>query len=471
MKIFLIFPGHLFENTNLLESCNFIYIVEEYINEKKDNPVRIKYFKDCLNFYYNYLKNKFNNKIIKFIKNISELSEINNIIGQDKYIYYYNPVNYELLKKIKQIETKLTSFKFIMHETLGFITSSDDLKSYYKKYKTLRHSSFYLYQRKTLNILIDKNSKPEGGKLSYDSDNRHKLNENDPIIKEENNSFPINFIESKKWLNFFIHNKLNNFGEYQDAIISTLISNKLLYHSGISPMLNIGLLTPSYVLNEILSYYKTHTEISINNIEGFIRQIIGWREHCRLTYEIAYTEMKFANKLKGNYKIPSSWYSSNPNTGIKPLDDVIAKGWNNGYLHHIERLMVIGSFMLMIGIHPDEAYEWFFHMSCDSYDWNMINNVKIMALYAYPNLYTTKPYIASSNYILKMSNYKKDGIWDVIWDSLYWEFINKYSDLISKNGRMAIQIKYYSKKSPEETLKYKTVKKLTIKNLFLIKYK
>jgi deoxyribodipyrimidine photolyase-related protein len=295
------------------------------------------------------------------------------------------------------------------------------------------------------------------------------MDENDKIINKKNDFFPTNFIDSKKWLKEFIQKRLNKFGQYQDAIIKGN-NNIFLYHSGISPMMNIGLLTPDYVINEVIKYFdkmdssEKHKEL--HNIEGFIRQIIGWREHCRLTYVIAYNKMKNANKLKNKYKIPKSWYSNNPNTGIEPLDNAIHNGWTYGYLHHIERLMIIGSFMLMIGIHPNEAYKWFFHMSCDSYDWNMINNVKIMALYAYPDLYTTKPYIASSNYIFKMSNYKKDGIWDKIWDSLYWEFINKNKLLIKKNPRLSIQIKNYDNKTNDEKISYKNIKNNLIKKLF-----
>ena len=463
MNIFIILPGHLFENIDNLKDIDIIYIVEEYIDDKLDNPVRVTYFRDCLDFYYHYLKKEFKNKNIKYIESLDKIK-----LKESNNVSFYDPVNYAVEQKLIKLCHKYKCH-YTMLETYGFITSKDDLIKYYNKKKTLRQTSFYQYQRTKLNILM-KNNKPLGGKLTYDNENRNPMNENDKIIKQKNESFPTNFNDSKKWLNEFIKKRLNKFGEYQDAFISGTNNNILLYHSGISPMMNIGLLTPMNVIDEVLDYYNkmdsTKKQKELHNVEGFIRQILGWREHCRLTYVVAYDKMKNANKLKGKYKIPKSWFSENPNTGIEPLDDALSNGWKYGYLHHIERLMVVGSFMLMIGIHPDEAYKWFYHMSCDSYDWNMINNVKIMALYAYPKLYTTKPYIASSNYILKMSNYKKDGIWDKIWDSLYWEFVNKNKILIKGNPRLSIQVKNYNNKSIDEKKSYKKIKNDIIKKLF-----
>lgn len=463
MNIFIIIPGHLFENIDNLKDCDIIYITEEYLDEKQDNPVRIDFFRDCLNFYYNYLKTKFKDKNIKYIKSINDIK-----LKESYNVLFYDPVNYDVEKKIIKLCHQYKC-NYNMIETYGFITSKDELIKYYKIKKTLRQTSFYQYQRQKLNILLNDKGKPLGGKLTYDDENRNPLDENDKIINNKNESFPTNFINSKKWLKKFIQKRLNKFGNYQDAIIAGTNNNILLYHSGISPMLNIGLLTPLDVINEVLSYFDKMTSANkkkqLHNIEGYIRQIIGWREHCRLTYVVAYDKMIKANKLKGKYKVPKSWFSENPGTGIEPLDDALSNGWKYGYLHHIERLMIIGSFMLMIGIHPDEAYKWFFHMSCDSYDWNMVNNVKIMALYSYPNLYTTKPYIASSNYILKMSNYKKDGLWDKVWDALYWEFINKHKVIIKKNPRLSIQIKYYNNKTSEEKKEYKKTKNDIIKKI------
>lgn len=466
MRVFIILPSHLFSIIDILKDFDVIYIVEEYINEELDNPVRVKYFRDCLKFYQEYLREKLliSRNNIKYINTIEDISIA---ISSASHVSFYDPVNYSSEDKLIKLCNKYKC-SYTMIETKGFLTSKNELIEYYKKKKTLRQTSFYQYTRIKLNILMDK-GKPLGGKLTYDSENRKPLDEDDGIIHCDNKSFPTNFIQAKKWLKKFINERLNKFGDFQDAIIAG-DNNIFLYHSGISPMLNIGLLTPDDVINDVLDHFnkwsQSEKKINLHNIEGFIRQIIGWREHCRLTYVVAYDKMKNANALKAKYIIPKSWYSTNPNTGLKPLDDALSNGWKYGYLHHIERLMVIGSFMLMIGIHPDEGYKWFYHMSCDSYDWNMVNNVRIMALYAYPKLYTTKPYIASSNYIMKMSNYKKDGIWDKIWDSLYWEFIRENKTLIMENPRLSVQVKYYSNKSTTEKKEYRGNKKIIVSNIF-----
>jgi deoxyribodipyrimidine photolyase-related protein len=296
-----------------------------------------------------------------------------------------------------------------------------------------------------------------GEKVTYDDENRHKLPDTDHIADDDSleAKFPTTIAGSKKWLKRFIKERLKNFGTYQDAIIDNP-TNIFLYHSGISPMLNMGFLTPRYVIDQVLA---NSAGIEINNIEGFIRQVLGWREHCRLTYTCVYSKMIGACELGGDYDVPKAWYSTEPNTGLAPLDNALSRGWKHGYLHHIERLMIIGSFMLMVGIHPNSAMHWFLSMGCDAYEWNMVNNVKIMAMYAAPGLYTTKPYVSSSNYILKMSNYKKDGHWDVIWDAIYWEFINKHRKLLISNPRMSMQLIIYSKKTPQERAEYKKIVK------------
>ncbi len=451
MSIFIVLPGHFFENIDNLKKLNVIYLVDEYTDIKLDSPARFKYFKDCAQFYLKYLKSHF--KDVRHVKNIAEINLKNVPICA-----FYDPVNVEIEKKLLQL-CKKYKCKPNMLETPGFLNSRAELIKYYKAKKTLRQTSFYKYQREKMNILM-KNGRPLGGNLTYDSENRKPL-KHDNIINGVNKPFPTNFADSKAQLANFIKNKLHKFGDFQDAI--TAGPNILLYHAGISPMLNMGLLTPRFVISEILAHFNEKDTANLHNVEGFIRQVIGWREHCRLTYINAYSKMKTANKLKSKLKVPKSWFSEEPKTNILPLKNAISKGWKYGYLHHIERLMIIGSFMLMVGIAPNEAYKWFFHMSCDSFDWNMINNVKIMALYAYPGLYTTKPYVASSNYISKMSDYKHDGIWDKAYDAIYWEFISKYRAMIKKNPRLSMQVKFYDRKTKSEKLAYKKIKNSLIK--------
>lgn len=431
-KYLILLPGSFFEVIETIDTINNIIIATEYI-KPDDSPARRKYFTSCVSDYAKYIKA---NAIVDKIEDI--------ILKPGSVITFYDPVNYAAEHKFIILCKKYKCVPMML-ETPAFLNSRPELISYYKESSTLRQTSFYSYCRKKFNILPDE-------KLSYDDENRSKLPEDDDIIDYDlPDNFPTTIIGAKKWLKRFIKDRLHSFGTYQDAIIDNP-HNIFLYHSGISPMMNMGFLTPRYVIDKIL---ESSAGIEMNNIEGFIRQILGWREHCRLTYVCVYDKMIKANELNGKYNIPPSWYSINPNTGITPLDNAISRGWKHGYLHHIERLMVIGSFMLMVGVNPNEAMKWFLHMGCDAFEWNMVNNVKIMAMYAAPGLYTTKPYISSSNYILKMSNYKKDGHWDVIWDAIYWEFINKNKRLLSYNPRMSMQLIIYSKKSKKERDDYK----------------
>jgi deoxyribodipyrimidine photolyase-related protein len=407
----------------------------------------------------------------------------------------------------------------VMLETPNFLTTRGELLDYYhtkcderrinhekkldkmtdnERHHLFKQTNFYMWQRYRLQILLNASGKPLGGKMTYDTENRKSIpaREKIPAIPRiggkiiaeyiaeareyigrkyrENQGnvdgeilFPIMREDALKWFDEFLRDRLSKFGEYQDAFLknSDPRDNRLLYHSGISPIMNIGLINPGDIISRTLTYYTRHSRaISLSTIEGFLRQIIGWREHCRYTYLFAYDYMRVRNYMQHQRPLPSSFYSGT--TGIRPLDDTIVRAFETGYLHHILRLMVMGSFMLMAEIRPDDAYKWFYEFSLDSAEWNMINNVRSMALYADGGLYTTKPYIASSAYIEKMSNYgnidddKEKGDnkhhykWTDIWDAFYWNFVNKNQKWIRKNGRLAMQVKYYNKKTQKEKKQY-----------------
>lgn len=427
-------------------------------------------------------------------------------------IYFYDPVDHLLESRVVARYKHCASVTKI--ETPNFLTSTAELREYFagrcaelgqttkemeKKIKAnkltsreKRHlfmqTSFYGWQRRRLNLLM-KSGKPLGGKLTYDAENRRPLPSNVevPAFRRFNNRrrdayleearryisrkyknnigsisneiiFPIMHEGTEEWLDQFLEERLRNFGKYQDAFITNADErdNRLLFHSGISPMMNIGLINPADVIHKTMQYYQKHKTIPLTTIEGFLRQVVGWREHCRYTYLLAYPILQHSNYLKSTKKLGARWYAGT--TGLTPLDDAIKRAFSTGYLHHILRLMVIGSFMMMSGIHPEEAFRWFYEFSLDSAEWNMINNVKSMAMYADGGLYTTKPYIASSAYIKKMSNYEPDGKWDKVWDAMYWTFVDKHRGMLKKNGRMAIQVKYYDKKSKEEKRGYKKIR-------------
>jgi deoxyribodipyrimidine photolyase-related protein len=317
--------------------------------------------------------------------------------------------------------------------------------------------------------LVDKDQKPIGGKWTYDDENRLKYPKDGippkiQTIKEnqfckEAKSYTDNYFsgnygilnqgliyptthaESKEWLSVFLNNRFAQFGDYEDAIVSKEL---ILHHSVLTPMLNVGLLTPQFILEETLKHASKHS-IPLNSLEGFIRQIIGWREFIRAVYELKGTEERTKNYWGFKRKIPASFW--NGTTGIEPIDITIKKVLETGYCHHIERLMVLGNFMLLCEFDPDEVYRWFMELFIDAYDWVMVPNVYGMSQFADGGLMSTKPYISGSNYLMKMSDYKK-GPWQPVWDGLFWRFMHVHRDFFLQNPRLGMLVRTFDKTDP-----------------------
>jgi deoxyribodipyrimidine photolyase-related protein len=202
--------------------------------------------------------------------------------------------------------------------------------------------------------------------------------------------------------------------------------------------MNIGLLTPSEVISSSLDFYD-RKNLPYQSLEGFVRQIIGWREFVRGVYN---TENLRGNFFDNRRKLTDKWYLGK--TGIPPLDTVIKRVIENAYAHHIERLMVISNMMLLTEINPNEVYRWFMELFVDSSDWVMEPNVYGMGQFADGGTFATKPYISGSSYILKMSDFER-GEWCDIWDGLYWRFVNKNRDFFLKNQRMSMMVRMFDK--------------------------
>ena len=226
-------------------------------------------------------------------------------------------------------------------------------------------------------------------------------------------------------------------------------------------MLNVGLLTPQYIIDETLKYASEHN-IPINSTEGFIRQIIGWREFIRAIYQLKGSQERTRNYWGFTRKIPESFW--NGTTGIEPLDITIKKVIETGYCHHIERLMVLGNFMLLCEFDPDEVYRWFMELFIDAYDWVMVPNIYGMSQFADGGLMSTKPYISGSNYLMKMSDFKK-GEWQVIWDALFWRFMHVHRDFFLQNPRLGMLIRSFDKMPIEKQITLLTKADNFINNL------
>jgi deoxyribodipyrimidine photolyase-related protein len=272
----------------------------------------------------------------------------------------------------------------------------------------------------------------------------------DPITDEGKTFYPTTFEEAETWLKEFLDQRFTQFGIYEDAMVA---KESFLFHGVLTPMLNIGLLSPKQIIDAALKASASQN-IPFNSVEGFIRQIIGWREYIRSIYLLEGSRQRTKHFWGFTRKIPASFW--NGTTGIVPVDTVIKRLLQVGYSHHIERLMVMGNFMLLCEFDPDDVYKWFMEMYVDAYDWVMVPNTYGMTQFADGGLMMTKPYISGSNYIMKMSDYTK-GPWQQVWDGLFWRFMHVHRDVLQKNQRLGMLMKTFDKMPDEKkTLLLKT---------------
>lgn len=308
--------------------------------------------------------------------------------------------------------------------------------------------------------------KPEGGKWSYDEMNRLPLPKNITIPKvpkikkdkyyhealeyvekhfpknygsTEEWLYPINTKDALKWLECFMEKRLKSFGPYEDAIS---FSEPFLFHSVLSPMMNIGLLPDIYVVRIVDEYYRKHS-IPLQSYEGFIRQVIGWRNYVYSIY-ILEPKMYNMNHLGHTRKLKDHWKDD-----MEPINTIIEKINKYSYAHHIERLMFLSNWYLINMIKPKDVYRAFMEWTIDAYDWVMVPNVMGMGQYADGGMTMTRIYFSSSNYIIKMGGSKK-GEWSEIWDCIYYNFINKHYDLLKRNYATARQCAHWKKKTEKE---------------------
>jgi deoxyribodipyrimidine photolyase-related protein len=483
-----------------------VYLVEHKIYfdrySKKYGSMRLNilkpvYHRATMRYYYKYLKSKGIDVVycdlgtdwIKLVKKQLKNNEL----------AFYDPVDRTIEK---ELDDNFSSY--CVYDTPSFMLNYEDIQEYDNDKGSNQQTTFYKWSRNKLDILMNK-GKPEGGKYTYDKFNREKPYNNmyddvtklnkkienksltstdQSIVKEsvkyvtknipeshlyvngytykdiKNNElgsvgielrFPINHKGAKKSLNYFIKDRLEKFGPYQDAMlkedIGTDTYRSILFHSGVSVMINVGLLTPCFVVNKVVGIYNkanaTKKKKLLYSVEGFIRQIIGWREFCRYTYELRRDEFINKNFFNSKKKLGKAWYAGT--TGIVPIDISIHKAFKYGYLHHIERLMLVANYMTLSEINPRDVFKWFTEFSLDSYDWVMEYNVYCMGTYSDGGVFTSKPYISSSNYILKMSNYDKSEEWTDKWDLRFWKFMKKHKAKIKKMYMLSSILKHADK--------------------------
>ena len=392
-------------------------------------------------------------KLKKIIKS-KKITEISSFEIEDKFFE----------KKITHFAKK-EKIKWNIIPTPMFLNSRENFKKYLSKSKKPFMAVFYKETRRELDILIKKDGTPEGGKWSFDEDNRNKLPKDIsipkfPKIKETSHTTKLKPIIEKlfkdhpgnlkdfwfatdyenvlKLLNFFIKEKSNLFGDYEDAVDQ---KDNILFHSALSPYINLGLITPEIIIKKILDFHKKN-KIRLNSLEGYVRQVIGWREFMRGIYQSYSDEMETRNFFKQNKKMKKSWYEGT--TGLPPLDYAIKNALNYGWSHHIERLMILSNIMNLCEIKPKFVYKWFMEMFVDSSDWVMVPNVYGMGLFSDGGIFATKPYICGSSYFMKMMDFKK-GEWCNTMDGLYWRFINRNRNFFLKNPRLSMMVRIFDK--------------------------
>lgn len=398
--------------------------------------------------------------VVEHIQYRGGVCELDSVVKQlcnegINHIYCVDLCDYALEKRLLAA-TQAHDLAIEFLPTPGFLNTSVQNREWRASRKRWHMADFYKWQRVRLNILMDGDT-PEGGKWSYDEDNRRKLPLKQlPLLPRlPDTEYPTTSAQAKRWLNDFLHSRFELFGPYEDAIEA---GQNWLYHSVLTPMLNVGLLTPHYVVGEALKHADEY-KVPLNSVEGFIRQVIGWREFMRATYEAHGVTMRTGNHWQHTRAMPKAFYTAT--TTIDPVDDCIRRVNEHAYCHHIERLMVLGGFMFLCEIHPDDIYQWFMELFIDSYDWVMVTNVYAMSQHADGGLITTKPYFSGSNYVIKMSHYKK-GAWSEIWDALFWRWIIKNKAKLSGNHRWSMMCK-----NAEKMDKQKKAKHLAIAESFL----
>ena len=478
MKLFFLLGNQLFSEKYLekYRKDHFFFMAEDYqlCTYEKHHKQKILLFLSCMRSHADRLKkNKFKleyssiedksfkldytEKLKKIIK-AKKIKEISSFEIEDKF--FENKIT-NFLKKEK--------IKWNIIQTPMFLNSREKFKNYLSKSKKPFMAVFYKDTRRDLDILMKKDGNPEGGKWSFDEENRNKLPKNISIpkfpkitetvhtkklkilIDKNFKSHPGNtkdfwfateYDDVIKLLNFFIKEKSNLFGDYEDAVDQ---KDNILFHSALSPYINLGLITPEFIIKKVLDVHNKN-KIRLNSLEGYIRQVIGWREFMRGIYQSYSKEMETRNFFKQNRKMKNSWYEGT--TGLPPLDYAIKNAVNYGWSHHIERLMILSNIMNLCEVKPTYVYKWFMEMFVDSSDWVMVPNVYGMGLFSDGGIFATKPYICGSAYFMKMMDFKK-GEWCNTMDGLYWRFINRNRAFFLKNPRLSMMVRIFDKMKPD----------------------
>ena len=472
----ILYPNQLFD-VELLPKAQRVYMVEEPLLFGTDSQFPLKYHKQKLVLHRASMRryaeevlwpNGFEVEYIECTADVvTDTAIVKAAFDGASEIVVFDPCDHVLSARIKLAAGALEVHVPIRWlENPNFYLRSTDVVEYFAGSEQHSFEEFYQWQRERFDVLIDKDYHPYGGKWTMDTKTKHKLPVdvqlpgmasygNNPHVVEavqyveskfssnpgrlDTFMWPTNRQESLAWMQEFFRGRLSGYSELQDTIDARGV---WLYHSALSPMMNCGFLSSREVVEAALEYgASAKTPPSLESLEGFIRQILGFREYNRGIYMAHGIDLQTKNALGNHRSLTSAWYDAN--TGIPPLDDVLNKANNFGYAHQSERLSVVGNMMLLSEIDPAQAYAWFMTHFLDSYAWACMPNVYGMSQFADGGLYHGKPNLVASNYVLSLSSYTKDR-WCDVWDGLYWKFVDTHRIMLKKQLRMgpALVVRY-----------------------------
>ena len=465
-----------------------IYVIAELHQEArytKHHIQKIMAFFVAMYDFSQYLKSKGHRVCYLTLDDTAKVKDLTELINELTVRYssesftFQRPDEFRLRTQLASMNNPLNLAVYEV-DTEHFLLPFDELPSHFKAATHVRMENFYRHMRKRFSILM-KGSQPEGGAWNFDASNRQTFKKTDiklipkpltfdnaaehflkrikryniPTIGEEtsNIAYPINREQSLVLLDFFCKYQLANFGDFQDAMTVASPYAWSLYHSRLSFSINCKMLNPMEVIRTALTAFeKSDGAITLSQIEGFVRQILGWREYVRGMYWANMPNYAQQNFLEANRNLPGFFW--NGNTKMQCLKSAISQSLEHAYAHHIQRLMITGNFALLAGISPSQVDEWYLGIYIDAIEWVELPNTRGMALFSDGGWIATKPYAASGNYVNKMSDYCKDchynvkekiGVNACPLNSLYWNFIDANYDKFASNHRMSFPIRNWDK--------------------------
>ena len=440
--------------------------LRNFANQLIENGHQVHYFK------INDLDNQ-----QSFTENLNALAKKFSV----QEIHYQIPDEYRVDQELSALSTTIGLPVFTC-DSHHFLTSRDELKDLFEGKKTYLMETFYRKMRVKHQVLVDFANQPIGGKWNFDQDNRKKVPKNHQILTTELKAKDCSEVykdilkagiqtigtinptqfhwttsrsEAVDLLEEFVEIALTLFGTLQDAITE---KHWYLYHSRLSFALNVKLISPLEVIKRVEKAYLENPELyELNQIEGFIRQILGWREYMRGIYWSQMPSYANLNFFDNKRQLPS-WYWTG-NTKMNCLKHAISQSLEHAYAHHIQRLMITGNFALLAGIHPDEVDNWYLGIYIDAFEWVEITNTRGMSQFADGGIVGSKPYVSSAAYINKMSDYcgnchysydKKVGEKACPFNSLYWNFFDQHAEKLRSNPRLGMMLNVWKKMSTED---------------------